>query len=162
VVRDSGHQLLLIAWDISTNGQPIARGTARAGLVGELAVMAFTPEFSDKLLITAVRNSRGGLHLISWRVSSGGQITRLSTLEPGILIRTVDVSLSGPEGFFNTACTNAEGTMLIHQWKVETNGNMRSFGSLTFAVRAKFRSIPTAWPWPIPTEDCGQSDFGIR
>jgi hypothetical protein len=85
--------------------------------------------------------SRGGLHLISWRISSAGQVTRLSTLEPGISIRSVDVawvwSSDDPERLIHTACSNAEGNLLVSEWRVESDGRMSHRSSLTFGGASK-------------------------
>ena len=88
-VRDSGHNLRLIAWRISADGKTVTRAGDSGNAAGGADRMAVifhdmsgpTPQFpldeGDPILLTVVRTKRLALKLIRWKVAQNS-IQRLS------------------------------------------------------------------------------------
>jgi ketopantoate reductase len=82
-VRDGSGRLFLISWDCSSQLQSITKaGDSSAAIPhpGAADLIAITPaltEFGQQIFVTALRNGSGNLELISWRLESSGNFTRL-------------------------------------------------------------------------------------
>ena len=128
-VRDGSGNLKVIAWAVTSQGAINRLGDGSAGAVNvtlgvlslDQVISATFVGSSGTLLATAVRDGGGNLKIITWRVSSNGQVTRLKDASAGAVSEISAVALGGR---LVTAVRDGGGNLKLIAWDVAANGGI--------------------------------------
>jgi hypothetical protein len=120
-VRDGGGNLKVIAWAVTPDGV-ISRlpGEGTAGAVDTIS--ATFVGSSGTLLTTAVRDGRGNLKIISWRLAPSGQVTQLDEASAGAVSEISAIALAATR--LVTAVRDGGGNLKVIAWNVDANGKV--------------------------------------
>lgn len=126
-VRDGAGNLKLISWNAGGIRQNPPPQEATAGAIDLLAAVRLD-KGSLELMVTAVRNARGDLLLIPWRVPFNGIITRIDQA-PGAVNRAGQVSRIAAIGNRTgdrvvTAVRDGSGRLRVISWLVSASGSV--------------------------------------
>jgi len=131
--RNGAGRLLLMSWRLEPNGSLVrlSDSGSAAGAVSEIALSPFGPIGTAHLLLSAVRDGRGRLLIISWRVTAAGTFERRADTHGAAgkakMIRVARES----SGRLMTAMRANDGSALMIVWSVADDGRSieRLFGS---------------------------------
>jgi hypothetical protein len=127
-VRDSGGNLKMVPWKLSSDGNTITRGTdASAGAVGpQLAVAPLAQGVA-----AAVRDADGDLRMTTWTVSSSGNMGAMRDDAAGGAVSEVRLQAT-PYASSNLTMVvrDGSGELLLVGWLANADGtNLRRAGS---------------------------------
>jgi hypothetical protein len=128
--RAANGNLFLISWEDRggtidrRNDSRDAAGHDRAGSASVINILALTEE----IFVTAVRTGSGDLMLLTWRLESNGELTRIAdsgsqaeTVSEIALVRVDADPFGNPRVV--TAVRAGDGTLLLISWKVSPDGS---------------------------------------
>ena len=157
-VRSGSGKLLLISWNVSSNG--IQRLADSGDLAGEADLIRIvrpaksTPGNSE-LFVTACRSEAGTLLLITWQVAPDGTFQRLATAEAGavseISLTPLGFSYSVDGCLVVTTVRAENGSALSIVWEVSEDGSTitrrgDSGNQMGLATRSSpWSPSPTTW-----------------
>ena len=124
VCRAGNGNMAVIGWDLSADGASIVRlGSRVSGPVSRASIANVT----DGLFVTAARVASGNLLLESWRLSSGGTVTKLASAAAGAVGEVAIARLSASRVV--TAVKAGDGRLLLMAWQVTSSGVITRVGS---------------------------------
>ena len=129
-VGDSGANLKLVTWNVSSDGKNIIRRDDSGNQAGTVDLLDIAGA-SNNRFVTAVRAGNGKLLLVGWQVDpSTGAVTRLgdsADSEGAISLVTMTQSPLG-DGRVLIAVRDGSGNLVVKNWEVMSNGALKRVG----------------------------------
>ncbi|MFL6259924.1 MAG: hypothetical protein ACJ76Y_09455 [Thermoanaerobaculia bacterium] len=151
-VRDGSGNLKVIVWAVTPQGS-ISRlpGDGLAGAVSitlgalplDHVISATFVGSSGTLLATAVRDGGGNLKIITWRIASSGQVTRLKDISAGAVSEISAIALGTR---LVTAVSDGGGNLKLIAWGVDANGGITRGDDAQAGAATQITTFPLSGP----------------